>query len=118
MIYSRQPCGVTPFADGYKLVHGHEATEPDAGLDVAMSAYLGIVAEDHFVFENAVVPDVHAYHNEIIVAELCKFAGIDARMDRYLLADDVVIADDKASFFGFFADSEQLRRPADDAVGI
>ena len=69
VINARHPGGVAPFADCNELMQQDHTAEPHARFDFAVAAYLGVVAHHDFVLEHAVMADMHAYHQKIIIAD-------------------------------------------------
>jgi hypothetical protein len=100
VIDARKARRLAPFANGHKLMQQNHTTQPDAGLNPAVPAYLNVVAHNDFVFQYAVVADVHANHKQIIISYRCYLVRVYTRMDCHLLANDVPVSDHKAPEFG------------------
>jgi hypothetical protein len=74
---------IDPFADGHELMNAHHAGKPDAGSEMAVAADLAAIAHDDLVFKDAVVADVSADHDEILIADARPFAFMHTRMNGY-----------------------------------
>ena len=85
----------TVAADGGEMVHGHGAGKRGMVVDVDVSAQQRAVGDDDVVAQLAIVGDVAAGHEEVVVAHagdaVFFFRGA---VDGDALADDVVVADD------------------------
>jgi hypothetical protein len=93
------------------------AGKPHARFDFAMAAYLREVTKNSFIFNDAIVTDVDADHNEVIIAHFCAAVEVHTGMDGNLLADSVVVADYKTAELGVGLEIENLRYAPDDTVG-
>ena len=104
-------------ADRRKVVHGHRAAQRGVVVDVHMPAQQRAVGHDDVVAQLAVVGDVAAGHQEILVAEprdaVFFFA---AAIDRHAFANDVAVADHDLGVAAGVADV--LRLAADHDVRI
>ena len=118
VIYAGETGGIAPFADGNKLMNQHDAAEPDACFNFAVSADLRAVAENSFVLNDAVVADMNAYHNHIIIADDGFAVRVYARMYGYEFADDIFIADFELAEDAVGRYAEHLRISAYNAAGI
>ncbi len=94
---------VAPFAYSNKLVRPGETAEPGTVIDFAVTAYLHEIAHNNLVSKSAVVPNVGAYHNEIIITNCSLGAFMHTGMDCYLLVNDVSIAHHKPADFVIYA---------------
>ena len=97
---SGKSCDVAPLSYGNKLVRSGQTAEPGPVLDFAVTSYLDKIAHNNLVSKYAIVSDVSADHNEIIIANLRLRPGVNARMDCYLFVNDVSIAHHKSADFG------------------
>jgi hypothetical protein len=52
-----------------ELVNRHHAGQPDAGLNMAMAADLGIVAHDDIVAQMTIMPNMHPITQQVIAAD-------------------------------------------------
>ena len=104
-------------ADGGEVVHGHRPGKRGMVVDVDVSAQQRGVGDDDVIAQLAIVGDVAAGHEEVVVADagdaVLLFGGA---VDGDALADDVVVADDHLGVGAAVADV--LRLAADDHVGI
>jgi len=117
MIYTRKTGCKAPSANSNKLVQQNHAAQPGAGPNPAMAAYLNIITQNNPVLNHAVVPDMNAYHKQIIAAHLRRFARMHTRMNCHLLANRVVVANDKPADRSVRIQTDYLRPAAKRAVG-
>jgi len=108
---------IGPLAEGNKLVRCSQTAEPSPGFNLAMPAYLHQVAHNNLVFNNAIVSDVYADHEEILIAYFRHCVRTDTRMDCHLFVDDVSITYYKSSDFDIRTQAQDLRLGPNHAIG-
>ena len=96
-------------------MHQHVGRKDGEIVDHHLAGNFCRVANDATVADVAVVPDVHAFHEEVVAADHRAPLGRGAAVDGHILADGVVVA-----YFGggdFAAELEILRYCADHSTG-
>ncbi len=91
---------VGPLAYRNKLVRPGQAAEPCSVFDYTVTSYLNKIAHYNLVSKYAVVSNVSADHNEIIITNCGLCPRVNTRMDCYLLVDYVSVAYNEPSDFG------------------
>jgi hypothetical protein len=91
--------------------------KPHACFDFAMAAYLSEVAKNGFIFNDAIVTDVDAYHKQVLITNFCAAVVVHTGVNGGLFADTVVVADYQAAELGIGFEIENLGNAPDDAVG-
>jgi hypothetical protein len=117
LVNAGQPGGIAPPAYSNELMQQDNARQPYACFDFAVAAYLGEVAKDGFIFDDAIVTDVDANHNEVIAAYFGEGIVVHTGVNGDLFADSIVVADYKAAELGVGTKIENLRFASDDTVG-
>jgi hypothetical protein len=82
-----------------------------------MPAYLGVIAHHNFVFEYAIVPDMDADHEQVVVSHLRNLVRVHAGMNCHLFPNDVSVPDDQTAELGILAHAKDLWLAPYGAVG-
>ena len=99
MIDAAHAGGVTPFAYSAELVNQNHTAKPYAFFDLDVAADLAVIAHDNFVFKNAVVADMHAYHQQILVAYNGVFIFVHTCVNGDIFPKDIIVSNEQPADF-------------------
>lgn len=94
--------------DAAVLVYGAVPGKKNAVFQQAMAAQKGTIGQDTLVANDAIMGNMAAGHEEIVVTNPGFKPFIGASMDRHIFAEDIVLPNDGACFFA--AEFQVLRK--------
>ncbi len=99
--------------NAHELMENAAASKKRAVFHRHVTAEKTVVRDDHLVAEGAIMPEMRAGHEEIVVADAGRGTRGRAPMNGHMLANDIAVADfDRAASPGL--ETEILRRATDE----
>jgi hypothetical protein len=107
---------IAPLAYRNKLMRPGQTAEPGTVLYFTVTSYLNEIAHNNLISKYAVVSDVGADHDKVVVSDYGLCPGMHARMDGNLFVKGVSITYQKFAYFVFKAQIQCLWSAANNTI--